>query len=86
MNFDAAADAAPYVRAGGFADIDEVMGPSRKRPISRVQTLTQAALIAIIGSPLLLSFDLTDMAATDPDGAEFALGRAYRGTCPDSAG
>ena len=85
MNIDAAADAAPFVSAGHFADVDEVMGPSRGRPISRAQELTQAsgpcslglcavfpsaparcfccccqiALIAVIGSPLLISFDLT---------------------------
>ena len=41
MNFDAAADAAAFVSAGHFADVDEVMGPSRGRPISRAQELTQ---------------------------------------------
>lgn len=43
MNIDAAADAAPFVSAGHFADVDEVMGPSRGRPISRAQELTQAS-------------------------------------------
>lgn len=45
MNFDAAADAAGFVSAGHFADIDEVMGPSRGRPISMAQELTQASAI-----------------------------------------
>ena len=71
MNFDAAADVAPYVRSGALADIDEIMGPSRGRPISRAQTLTQVALISIIGSPMLLSFDLTNLTAADPDVAPF---------------
>ena len=37
MNLDAAADTAPFVGINNFADVDEVMGPSRKRPINRVQ-------------------------------------------------
>lgn len=67
MNFDAAADAWPYVGPGRFADIDEIMGPSRGRPISQAQTLTQVAIIAVIGSPMLLSFDLTNLTIDDPD-------------------
>ena len=71
MNMDAAKDAAPYVRVGGYADVDEVMGPSRGRPISPAQTLTQIAFIAIVGSPMLISFDLTNLTPDDPDVAQF---------------
>lgn len=67
MNFDAAADASSYVGPGRYADIDEIMGPSRGRPISQAQTLTQVAIIAVIGSPMLLSFDLTNLSVDDPD-------------------
>jgi len=65
MNMDAAADAARFVRAGAFVDVDEVMGPSRGRPIDAARTLTQLAFIAVVGSPLLLSFDLSAAAAAD---------------------
>ena len=71
MNFDAAADAWPYVGPGKYADIDEIMGPSRGRPISYEQTLTQVAMIAVIGSPMLLSFDLTNLTVNDPDVTPF---------------
>ena len=71
MNMDAAAGAAPFVAPGRFVDVDEVMGPSRGRPISPARTLTQLAFIALVGSPLLLSFDLTGRAPTDPDVAPF---------------
>ena len=71
MNFDAAASAAPFVRAGRFVDVDEVMGPSRGRPINPARTLTQLAFIAVVGSPLLLSFDLSRRAPSDADVAPF---------------
>jgi len=38
---------------------------------SCVQTLTQFSFIALVGSPLLLSFDLTNKTAADPDVAPF---------------
>jgi Alpha galactosidase A/Alpha galactosidase C-terminal beta sandwich domain len=72
MNFDAAADAAFLVGPAHFADVDEIMGPSRGRPISVAQTQTQASLIAIVASPMLLSFDLTNKSSDDPDVAPFA--------------
>jgi alpha-galactosidase len=71
MNVDAAADAASFVGPHHYADVDEIMGPSRGRPINQNQTLTQLNLIAIIGSPLLLSFDLTNRTSDDPDVAPF---------------
>jgi hypothetical protein len=71
MNMDAAAGAAPFVAPGKFVDVDEVMGPSRGRPINPTRTLTQLAFIATVGSPLLLSFDLTGRAPTDADVAPF---------------
>lgn len=69
MNIDAAADLASVVSGipGHFIDVDEVMGPSRNRPINYNQTLTQVAIIGIVASPLLLSFDLTNISPTDPD-------------------
>ena len=73
MNVDAAAAVAPLVTRGHWADVDEIMGPSRGRPISRTQTLTQVALISMIGSPMLLSFDLTGLSPTDPDVAPFLI-------------
>ena len=67
-NIDAAYSAAPFAGRGSFPDVDEVMGPSRYRPISRAQTRTQLAFIAVVGSPLLLSFDLSKInGPTDPD-------------------
>lgn len=36
-----------------------------------MQTLTQFSFIAVVGSPLLLSFDLTNKTAADPDVAPF---------------
>ena len=71
MNMDAAAAAAPFVSAGRFVDVDEVMGPSRGRPINPARTLTQLAFIAVVGSPLLLSFDLSQRAPSDADVAPF---------------
>lgn len=71
MNIDAAADAAPFTAPGRFVDVDEIMGPSRGRPINAVRTATQLAFIAVVGSPLLLSFDLTGRNASDPDVAPF---------------
>lgn len=71
MNMDAAADAAPFVAPGRFVDVDEVMGPSRGRPINQSRTLTQFAFIATVGSPLLLSFDLTGRSQDDPDVVPF---------------
>lgn len=71
MNMDAAADAAPFVRPGAFVDVDEIMGPSRGRPINAVRTLTQFAFIAVVGSPLLLSFDLTGRGVGDVEVAPF---------------
>ena len=71
MNMDAAADAAAFVAPGKFVDVDEVMGPSRGRPINQSRTLTQFAFIAVVGSPLLLSFDLTNRNATDAEVAPF---------------
>ena len=65
MNMDAAADAARFVSADAFVDVDEVMGPSRGRPINATRTLTQLAFIAVVGSPLLLSFDLPSAAEAD---------------------
>jgi hypothetical protein len=48
------------------------MGPARGRPISFAQTLTQVAFIAVIGSPMLISFDLSAVAGPDdPDVALF---------------
>jgi hypothetical protein len=71
MNMDAAADASAFVAPGKFVDVDEVMGPSRGRPINASRTLTQFAFIAVVGSPLLLSFDLTGRNATDVEVAPF---------------
>lgn len=73
MNMDAAAGASGYAGGPGkFPDVDEVMGPARGRPISFAQTLTQVAFIAVIGSPMLISFDLSAIQdATDPDVAMF---------------
>jgi hypothetical protein len=85
MNFDAAAMAAPYVSAGHYADVDEIMGPSRGRPISRPQTLTQIALATVVGSPLLISFDVTAMEPTDPDIAPFLNPEVITGVHQDPA-
>lgn len=71
MNMDAAALAAPFVAPGRFVDVDEVMGPSRGRPINAARTLTQVAFIALVASPMLLSFDLSAMQAGDADLAPF---------------
>ena len=71
MNMDAAANGAKFVRHGAYLDVDEIMGPSRGRPINPVRTLTQFAFIATVASPLLLSFDLTGRTAADPDVAPF---------------
>ena len=71
-NIDAAVSAAPFAGLGAWPDVDEVMGPSRGRPISRAQTRTQLCFIALVGSPLLLSFDLTKLSGpTDPDIVDF---------------
>lgn len=67
MNIDATVSAVPYTSIGYYADVDEIMGPSRKRPISLVQTRTQISFIALISSPMLISFDMTNMTNDDPD-------------------
>jgi hypothetical protein len=71
-NIDAAVSATTFAGLGAWPDVDEVMGPSRGRPISRAQTRTQLCFIALVGSPLLLSFELGDIAGPgDPDIADF---------------
>ena len=67
MNIDAAASAAPWAGRGAFPDVDEVMGPSRGRPINAARTRTQLSFIALVGSPLLISYDLSALAEDDPD-------------------
>ena len=58
INWDTAADAWMFTGPGQFNDVDEI-GPLGQQASSVAQQESQMNMIAIIGSPLLLSFDLT---------------------------